>query len=206
MSDAAWSDAILAVVATYAGFRLLRQAGGGPTAGVGLALVGLAAVFGTIRFAGVEDLAPTHWGVTRLASLVGVPLVGVGYATEAFAPPGWAQPARRYSFVLLLVAAVALIAQPVWGQIVGGLGMLLVLASAAVRARQDLPRAAAGAGGAVGVLVSGLVIGGEGEWGGLSRTAWFHLAFAASSALLAVGLLQAPTEAPSDPPTTRAPR
>ncbi|MBX2803334.1 MAG: hypothetical protein KTR31_36980 [Myxococcales bacterium] len=189
MIDAAWTDAVLAVVALGAGFRLLRHGAGAATAGVGLFLVGVAAVFGVVRFSGVDTLAPTHWGVSRLASLVGVPLVGVGWATEI----GWpdrAQQVRPYAFVLLLVAAVALIAVPLYGTVIGALGMGLVAMASLVVLRRAPMVAAFGLLGASGVAVSGLVILGEGSMGPLSRVAWFHLALAGSFALLGEGLVR----------------
>lgn len=192
MSDAGWTDLILAMAALGLGFRLLSRGGGAQTVGVGLFLVGLAAAFGVARYASGDDpsLVVAHRGVTGMASLVGMPLVGVGYVTAVFFP-AWAAEARRYAFVLLLVAAVFLLYVERSGVLLGGIGMGLVLVSAARTLGSQPVAGVLGAVGAMGVLVSGLVIGGEGDWGPLSRTAWFHLAFALSCLGLAAGVPQA---------------
>ncbi|HHO51622.1 MAG TPA: hypothetical protein ENK18_12290 [Deltaproteobacteria bacterium] len=194
MIDAAASDAILALVALVAGLRLLQRGGGAGTAGVGLILVGIAATFGTIRFGGVQSLAQAHDGVSRLASLVGIPLVGSGYLSVAFFPQH-AVAVRPYVFVSLLVAAVALIGVPLYGTVIGGAAMIGAAVAAIVGLRRPPSAAAEGLAGAVGVLLCGLVVSGEGSWGPLSRTAWLHLGLSASCALLATGLLRgAPSE------------
>jgi len=190
MPDVAITDALLAIVAGREGFRLLFRPHGGATAGVGLLLVALAAAFGAIRFSLAPELVGAHQGVTRLAAQVGMPLVGVGYAVAAFAP-AHGRTVRPYAFVVLILAAVALIGVPVYGTVISGLGMAAALVGALVLAR--IERAALlGALGAAGVVVSGLAIAGEGTLGPLTRVAWFHLGLAGSSWLLAQGLLRLP--------------
>lgn len=188
MIDAALSDAVLAGVSLWLGFRLLQRGGGAGTAGVGLMLVGIAATFGTLRFGGAAGLGQAHDGVSKLAGLVGIPLVGFGYVSAAFFPDR-AVAARAYAFVSLLVAAVALIGVSAYGTAIGGLGMLGTVVGA-IAAHRGAPRVALlGIAGAMGVLLSGLVVAGEGSWGPMSRIAWFHLSLALSCALLAAGLL-----------------
>lgn len=190
LNDIALTDALLALVALVQGFRLLSADRGGATAGVGLLMVALAAAFGAGRFwIGREapDLAGAHQGVTNLAALVGLPLVGVGYATTAFVPKH-ARAARPYAFVVLLIAAVALIGVDRYRTIIGGIGMVTVLVASPALVRLDARGAALGALGAIGVVVSGLAIHGEGTLGPLSRVAWFHLGLAGSAWALGHGL------------------
>ncbi len=192
--DTAWSDAILAVVSGVLGLRLLNRGGGAGTAGVGLLLVGVAAAFGALRFSFAPSLALTHLGVSRLAAMVGLPLVGVGWVTAVWFPDR-ARQVRPYAFVLLLVAAVAMIAVEPYRTAVGGSGMAAALVASLWTLRRDPVAGLLGALGAVGVVVAGLAIAGEGSLGPLSRIAWVHLALAAANALLAAGLLRLPTRA-----------
>ena len=189
MIDAAWTDAVLALVSLGLGLRLLNQGGGAGTAGVGLLLVGIAATFGAVRFAFAPDLALAHEGVTRLAGMVGIPMVGVGWVTAVWFPEK-ARQVRPYAFVLLLIASVALIAVEPYRTAVGALGMVASLVAAAWALRRDPVAGALGALGAVGVMVAGLAIAGEGSFGPMSRIAWFHLALAVANALLGAGLLR----------------
>ena len=193
MTDAAWTDGVLAIVSLGLGFRLLSRGGGSATVGVGLFLVGVAAAFGTFLFSGVDVLAPAHRGVTLMATLIGMPLVGVGYVTAAFANHQ-AHDVRRVAFVLLLIAAVFLMYVDFSRVLLGALGMGLVMVGAGVALRTDVASGLAGVAGALGVLLAGLVVGtGDEVWGPLSRTAWFHLSFALSCALLAAGVWRWPT-------------
>ncbi len=187
MIDAALTDGVLALVSIVTGFRLLARGGGAGTGGVGLLLVGIAASFGTIRFGGVDSLTTAHQGVSQLAALVGIPMVGFGYLSLAFFPQH-AQSARSYVFVPLLVAAVGLIAVPTYGTIIGGISLVAIAIGALSAGGLGSSSALFGVVGAVGVLISAEVVAGEGRWGPMSRIAWFHLSFAASCALLAAGL------------------
>lgn len=192
MNDVAITDAILALIAGVQGFRLLYTDRGGPSAGVGLLLVALAATFGAGRFFVAPDdpeVAGSHVGVTRLASLVGLPLVGVGYASTAFVPQH-ARAALPYAFVVLLLLAVALIGVDPWITVIAGAGMAAVIVGAGGFARYDLQSAGLGGLGAAGVLVSGLVINGEGTFGPLSRVAWFHLGLAGATWALGQGMIR----------------
>jgi len=196
MGDEAITDALLAIVAGREGFRLLSRPHGGTTAGVGLFLVAVAATFGVFRYSVAPDLVGSHEGVSRLAAQVGMPLVGVGYLVAAFAPTR-DRVVRPYAFVVLLLLAVLLPVYLVdvvpYGAVVGGSGMAAVIVGSVALAR--VTRAALiGAAGAAGVLISGLVIVGEGELGFFSRLAWFHVGLAASAWLLARGLLRLPED------------
>lgn len=206
MSDAGWTDLILGLVALGLGFRLMFRGGGPQTVGVGLFLVGLAAAFGVARYASGDQpsLVVAHRGVTGMASLVGMPLVGVGYLTAAFFPER-AHDVRRYAFVVLLVGAVFLLYVQQSGTVLGALGMAAVLVGAGRALRVQPLAGASGMLGALGVIVSGLVIGGPGDWGPLSRTAWFHLAFTLSCVALAGGVLTWPARPGSDRAAVDAP-
>ncbi len=200
--DVALTDALLAVVAGREGFRLLYRSNGAATAGVGLLLVALAAAFGTFRYGGVPGLEGSHDGVTRLAGQVGMPLVGVGYLVAAFRPQDDRR-ARSYAFVVFILLAVAFVSVPWWTTVAGALGMTAVLVGAAALGRRWRPAILFGAVGALGVVINGLVVNGEGAVGPLSRIAWFHLGLAGSCWALGQGLWRLPldqTETPDGQP------
>jgi len=186
MSVASWTDAVLAVVSLGGGaWLLLRDSASGRTAGLGLLLVGIAALVGTLRFAGQEQLAGAHAGLSGLAACVGLPTVAAGWATAVFAPHR-AELARRYVFGVLLVVAAMVWWVALVRTVLGALAMLTV----AVAAARALPRwaGALGALGAALTLGVGLLIGTEGDLLGFPRVGWFHLGLAGANLALAAGL------------------
>jgi len=188
MVDAAVTDVVLATTCLGFGLRLLRAPPGAAIGGIGMLLVGIAAMFGSARYGFAASLAPAHEGVGRLAGMVGIPLIGVGWGTQVFAPQ-WANALRAPAFVILLIAAVALIAVDPYQTLIASVGITLVIL-AALSAMRTAPRAAGlGLLGALGALVAGLAVDGDSSVGPMRRIAWFHLLFAASMALLAVGLV-----------------
>jgi hypothetical protein len=190
MIDAAWSDAILAGCALAPGCALTWRGRAAATArtvgGVGLLAVGCAASLGTLRFGGLSSLVAAHDGATWIAATVGIPMVGLAYAL----PRSTARAAPMIVCLALLGAAWALHGNPTYRTLVGGGAMGVALVGAAARFRQDAVSAGLGVAGALGVVVAGLGIAGDGHWGPLSRIAWFHLAFAVSCAALGGGLLR----------------
>lgn len=185
MDDAAWSDAILALVSLGLGARLWR--GHTSPGGVGLLSVGVAAALGTLRFSGLSSLITAHDRATWVAALVGVPMIGLGYAL-AWLAPHRADRTSPVAFVALLGLAWLLDGTPAYRTAAGGAGMVLAAAFALATARRDAIAASLGLAGALGVVIAGLAIAGDGAIGPLSRTAWFHLAFAASCGALGAGL------------------
>jgi hypothetical protein len=182
------TDALLALVCASLGLRLLNRGGvSAGTGGVGLLLVAVAAGFGAVRFTVAPDIAPAHDGLSRMAGMVGEPLLGTGYLTAVFAA-AWAARARSVVFVVTLVGSVLLVDAPLWRTGLAGAGMLAAGVGALASRRGDV--AALGVSGAALTVVSGLVIGAEGELFGLARAGWFHLGLTASHALLALGLLR----------------
>jgi hypothetical protein len=192
---ASLSDAVLAsVCVVMGGWLLLRPSASGRTAGLGLWIVGAAAVMGTLRFGGVQGVAVAHAGLTGLAATVGLPCIGAGWASAAFAPERAAS-VRRYVFGVCLVLGAMLWAEP-WARTgMGAVSMLAVLAASAAWATTRARDAALGVVGAVLTLAMGLVVGTDGSWMGLPNVAWFHLGLAAANLALGAGLLHAPVEA-----------
>ncbi len=182
------TDAVLAVVACGLGLTLLQRGGhGAGTGGVGLMLVGLAAGFGALRLTAFPELEAAHSGLSRMATMIGEPLVGAGFVTAAFVPQH-ARVVRSATFVTALVAAVMLVAVPLWGTIAAATGMVAVCVGAVASAD---PRSAASAiTGAALVVVAGLVIGTDGQWAGLSRTGWFHTTLIVAHGCMAWALLR----------------
>ena len=181
---------MLALVCLIGGFGLLGRAGPhGRTTGIGLLLVGSAAVLGVLRFSGQEQLTLPHMGLSGLAACVGLPCIGAGWASRAFVP-GHGDTVRRYVFgVLLVVAAMTWWMAPVRTGL-GAAGMLAAAAGAVGLASVDRAAAGMGALGAVLTIVVGLAIGTEGDLLGFPRVGWFHLGLALSHGLLALGILR----------------
>ena len=204
MIDAAWTDAVLALVC--AGLGLWLWGGGSPsqrTGGIGLVLVGTAATLGALRYGGVDGVENAHMGVTRLAEMVGLPMVGVGYATASW-PPDWANRARSIAFVLLLIAAVLGMNDETFRLGVGVVGLAAVVVGALGQVRRDPVVTGLAGLGVAGVAVARFAILGDGDLGPMSRIAWFHLAFAGCVALLGAGLvrLEAPSGGASPSPSS----
>lgn len=190
---ASGTDAVLASVGIALGGWLLGR--GRPsdrTVGIGLLLVGVAAVVGTLRFAGRTELVDAHAGLSGLAACVGLPCVGAGWATAVFAPAR-AEVVRRYVFGVLLVVAAMVWWMPLARTLLGGVGMIAVLVAAAGVAPRERGAAALGALGAGLTLAVGLVIGTEGELLGFPRVGWFHLGLAAGAAALGEGVRRVPS-------------
>ena len=156
--------------------RLLPRSGGPDLVGIGLLLLGLAAAFGVAAALGLPDASVAAWGVRRLALQVGVPMVGVGFSTATFMPQH-AVAARRYGFVLLLVAGVAFINVPVWGLAVAGIGLALIALSAFATLPRDPLAGGFGLAGALMLLASAV-------W--LQDMAWLQLGVTAGVVALGV--------------------
>jgi len=183
MPVAAWTDAILALCAGLTAVALLSR--GSPSArttGLGLLFVCLAAAVGTLRLDGMEQLALPHDGLSGLAAFVGLPLVGAGWATAAFAPER-ANTVRLAILVPLLLAGLFLWPVELLRTVLGGAGMVAVLLSS-VRLRSDPIAATLGIVGALLTVGVGLGVGTKGELAGFPRVGWFHLGLA----LGAIGL------------------
>ncbi len=184
MPVAAWSDAILALCAGLTALALLSH--GTPSArttGIGLLFIALAASVGTLRLSGHEQLAFPHDALSAVAAFVGLPTVGAGWGTAAFAPERAAR-VRLLVLLPLLAASVLLWQVELLRTVLGGLGMVTVLAASATIARRHPVAAALGALGALLTVGVGLGIGTHGELLGFPRIGWFHLGLA----LGAIGL------------------
>jgi hypothetical protein len=196
MPVAAWTDALLALAAGLTALALLgRGSPSARTTGIGLLLVALAASVGTLRLSGQEQLAFPHDGLSAVAAFVGLPLVGTGWATAAFAPTR-AATARVVVLAPLLAASLGLWHVELLRTALGGLGMGAVLVASTRVAPRHPVAAAMGAGGALLTVGVGLGIGTQGELMGFPRIGWFHLGLAAGSVGLG-GVLRLP-----DPSTT----
>ena len=185
---AAWTDAVLAAVTWVVGGRLLLRADAhGRTVGLGLLLVATAATVGAVRFAGQEQLAVPHAGLSGLAACVGLPCVGAGWASAVYLPDR-GEVVRRYVFGVLLVVAAMVWWMPLARTGLGAVGMLAVLVAAAGSARTDRWASAMGALGAGLTMAVGLAIGTDGELMGFPRVGWFHLGLALGHGLLGEGI------------------
>jgi len=174
------SDGVLAAVSL--GGSALLLAAGSPAGAAGMGMVGLAALLGAAKFAGVDAVVPVHTRLVAASGTVGVPLLGAAWVWAAWALPAWG----------LLVLATGLVVGAVlagdgpWKTAVGGAAMAGVVAAGVWLGGLA---GVAGVLGAVGTVVAGLVIGTEGHALGLPRVDWFHAVLTVSNAALAWGLL-----------------
>lgn len=190
---ASGTDAVLALVACGVGGRgLLVGRPSERTVGLGVLLVGVAAVVGTLRFAGQQELADAHAGLSGLAACVGLPCIGAGWVTAVHAPER-AEVVRRYVFGLLLVVAALVWWMPLARTVLGGAGMVAAGGAALGALPRSRPAAGLGALGAGLVLAVGLAIGTEGELLGFARVGWFHLGMAGAMAALGLGVERVPS-------------
>lgn len=182
------TDALLAVACGVAAVPLLRAPAplAGRIGGYGLGLVGLAAALGALRFAGVGDVAPVHDTLSRLAGFVGVPWIGVAWAT-AGRPDRDARLGAGLVFVGGTIAHLA--GLTAWRTGAGGLAMAAVIGVALTGLARGRPEGAAfGAGGALLTLLAGLAVGTEGAIGPMPRVDLFHVLLMLANLGLGVGL------------------
>ena len=180
---AAWTDAVLAVAsfggAAFCGLKGPRRW----MAPAGLVLVGAAALVGTARLGGVVALADVHDGLSRLAGLVGVPLIGAGVIAATIGPAVRSKVTSRVAVLAVVLCGVVWMAdadtQRSLRTLVAG-GAMVGALLASLRSQRWT-----GAVGAAGVVLAGLVVAGDGDWLGFPRDGWFHLAMACSVAGLA---------------------
>lgn len=190
------SDGVLAAVCLTGASWLWVRSGGDPAqraGAAGVALVGAAATVGTLRFAGHTELVDIHQTLSRLGSLLGMPLIGIGWLWRGVSLPAAAfRP--TIAFFALLGLLAELLSLDAWRTVAGGAGMVLVIGVALYR------RSAASVPGVLGaalVLIAGLAIGTEGTLAGLHRIDLFHVALATACTLLLTGLDRLPVAAPT---------
>lgn len=152
---------------------------------LGVGLVGLAALTGTVRFAGVEEVVPAHEFLSRLAGMTGVPMVGLAYVGfSARLPTVWVTGVAAGLTLLGVLVDVRLVRTGL-----GAVAMLAVLGACLPTLARRPGARLAGMMGAVLTLVTGLAIGTKGELFGFPRLDWFHVGLAIADALLVAGLL-----------------
>lgn len=197
------SDGALALT-SFALVRSLVRAGASTSgrralrgAAVGLALIGAAALIGALRFAGLEDLASLHRGLTDAATAIAMPMIGAAALALAW-PFAWSARAwlRGLALLIALFAAARLAgAFAIHGLVIGAVGTIGVLAAGVrgVLGAGGLGRTReAGVlllvGGAL-VLIAGLAVGSEGELGPFARIDVFHYLLALANLALGGGLI-----------------
>jgi hypothetical protein len=134
----ALSDAVLVACALYGCWLLVGHEAFSPyrardsllMAVAGLVLMALAAFFGTLRFAGLEVVAPVHDFLATMASAAGLPLFAFGalLAGEVHLS------SHRLNGLLALVASAAIMAVTRgWGKAVSGLAAPAAVAAMALK-------------------------------------------------------------------------
>lgn len=178
-------DLLLALSCVGAGLWLLRQPD--PRlryAALGMALMAIAAGFGALRYAGLEQLAGLHRAASRLAGGVTAPSIALVAAALCL---GW----RRIGVVvgLLIVAALAIAIGLDLGLYATALGSVAVLVMIGLALRERTRSAATLALGGLVLAAAGLAIGSQGMLGPFARVDLFHLALALAHLLMAAGLV-----------------
>ncbi len=179
------SDAVLAIASFWVA-RLVWIAGARPGA-IGLALVGLAAVFGALRFSVAPSVVEAHSFCSALAGQVGIPLVALSFLLLLRTSPPGQLPALVFvglvAFFLLFRWTFPL---ALYGTIIGGLAALVIVGVGLY----FLPQKGAilAIVGALVLVGAGLGIGTKGDLLGIPRVDIFHYFTAVSVVLLGMGL------------------
>ncbi|WP_269532740.1 hypothetical protein [Chitinimonas sp. BJYL2] len=157
------SDGVLALVALLVAYRCLRNALQAPAAG--FALIGTAALVGSMRYGGFTAVLPLHQLLSSWAGWSGLLLVAL-YG------------AHRRAVGILLVVGLGLAVLGLGGQIqlaTNVLALAILIARAYRLRAQQFSSALAGS---FGFTVAGLVVGTQGSWGGMARLDLYHLMIA----------------------------
>jgi hypothetical protein len=184
------SDAVLAAVCLWAFLRLVDSRFV-LSAVPGFALVGAAALLGVARYALLPELKPAHGIVSTMAGWVGMPLLGF-----AFILATWRAYSRRvqigviFALVIMFVLFAYVVPFKLYGTLIGGLAMVVVLASGIKDLSANRNFAFAAVVGSVLVIFVGLFVRGEGEWGGVLRVNWYHYGLALAMGALAFALIR----------------
>ncbi|MCI0573256.1 MAG: hypothetical protein L0Y66_21120 [Myxococcaceae bacterium] len=175
-------DGLLAAVSLTLAWRMRRNAAAcGAWAGLGAA-----AAVGTLRYAGLELLAPAHGFLSDVAGWASLPLLAL-------------QGRLRWGSVLAALGAAAVLAvSPVPSLVQISVGALAVLALVVAFARAGRWM---GVVGALGFPVAALAIGTRGELAGFHRMDLYHLTLAVSVGLMGLALTQAAPTGDAETPS-----
>lgn len=179
--DAAWTDAVLATASLGGAWACRDRVRW--MAPVGLAVIGVAASVGTFRLGGVQALTALHVALSIVAGAVGVPLAGLGLATEALPDARLRGVWVGCAVVGVALAAVHALAPASAAELARTAVAAVCLVGAIVTSARR--RRWTGVLGPIALLVTGLVVAGDGTWAGFARDGWFHLGMALSTGLIA---------------------
>ncbi len=185
------SDGALAIVSLGGGVLLIRLGGRSRTlGGIGLGIVGFAAALGACRHGVAPVLEPVHVAATQFASVVGVPLIGVGFLAASLRKQEWRHNLALAALVGLPGLAILLSWIPGYSLAIGALAMVVIAVTSGRRLSGKDQRNAglAGLAGALLTMSAGLFMGTEGQLLGFDRIDWFHYALAAANLLLVLSL------------------
>jgi hypothetical protein len=172
-------DFLVAVTAVFAGIRAYRRNPVDLFTQTGYAAVMVAALIGTVKFAGVTRLAEFHAIASHIAAIIGVPFAAVGFLALKREIRIWAMAAVG---LLFIIAAVLLWKSSTYALFVGIFAQILWLWGGVLRRAESsiLLRVVISV---VLTSLAGLLFAGPGLWHGIERENIFH-------GLLALALLQ----------------
>lgn len=180
------SDAVLALVSFWAAW-IVYNAGLRPGA-IAFLLTGAAAFAGVLRFSVLPQILPVHSMLSAMAGQVGVPLLGLSFAHAVFRFPATSLQVEAAGVALLAVFLVNrfLFPIPLYATVIGGIGALIILVAGA-RSMVSIAGALA-MGGAIVLVVAGLVIGSSGEIWKFRRVDLYHYALTISMWMMGTAL------------------
>lgn len=179
------SDGVLAAVAFWSAWSVYVTAQ--RPGATGLALIGLAAFAGMLRFSVFPGILAVHSFCSGLAGLVGIPLLALSFGAAVFRFPQAAQlPLAGAVLVVLFLIQRYVLPIPQYGTILGALAALLIIV-AGVKSLPAAPGVMAIAGAAV-LIVAGIGVGSKGTLLGFQRVDIYHYLLAISVWLMGSAL------------------
>jgi hypothetical protein len=193
MNGDALSDLVLAVISFWLAWRERRTR---PGVALGIGIVGVAGVFGVLRFSGLEWAKGPHTFFSTVSACAGLPLLAVALCWPEGGAARESRAAARFLFIAgaLSIAITTAAGFDLWRQIAPGAAGLLILYTAV------LSRAPLAILGALLLAASFAVTATGFGIGPLNSTQGLHYLMAASFVLLTrpvAARVPTPTEAAS---------
>lgn len=187
-----FSDLVLSIVSLAMAYRFKGLNSIPARAGLyAFAIIGISAGLGSLHFLGILTLDPIYRFFVGLAGCVAVPLIGVSFFHFGIKPF-----TEKLFFLKILGLFVAYLVFvyffpiPLYGTVVGGIAMLIVIIVSAKKLPSERSGAIYGLIGAVLFILAGLVIGTKGSRGPVLNVDIFHIGLAIANYCLALSILR----------------